>query len=458
MEAMFVAEGAAHAVFRAAGECGDLFRIQKGRRAAPSPRGDADLARRAVAYEAAVAAELLGAAFLPPAVLAPTADAALQTDGLGALMAALRAAYAAQGGDVEDLAIVAMRVRDATRVWRPLPCGAFLVGSPRVAIEIKPKAADGARSWCIEGRFAELKARASRLDIVRAAAEHSKTTGGAASSYSNGGVAAASKHRLSSSRHHAGSAFFSGDLAVLEAAVRGLVDDGTNGLCRGFLDGVQIADVAVLAGHSRAVAAILHREPLLANLRAAQRNFDCLDVDGVAFILALDGDAKEPEGMTDWAAMDWEAYWAEVLATPPSVVSAMHACAAPAGALSKASAAERDARREAAHAALQALAPHERRSLLRRWLISLALDDVSLMVSFAKVSPAVAERLQTAAGAGVILVDGVALAYCVAALDVGPKPTFKLKSKARAEAALCANAAALGARRPADGGTPVKAS
>lgn len=149
-----VGEGGAHVVLRVDAMAGVVVRLAKARGQEEPKRclwwwsQDARALRTAVAFERRVAAPALGREFLPEAQV---------------IWLRGRVAAAVEG---KGLARAATRVADATRLWLPAPA---TCEGPTLAVEIKLKAASGARSWLIDPDKAQLKATTSRLEIARAA-------------------------------------------------------------------------------------------------------------------------------------------------------------------------------------------------------------------------------------------------------------------------------------------------
>lgn len=74
--------------------------------------------------------------------------------------------------------------------------------------------------------------------------------------------------------------------------------------------------------------------------------------------------------------------------------------------------------------------------LLRRWLVSLGACDCSLMISLRSlVDDAAQSCRQGQDSSGVVIHSGtcVSVAYHIQALDLGPKPPQKIRSKGREE-------------------------
>ena len=85
------------------------------------------------------------------------------------------------------------------------------------------------------------------------------------------------------------------------------------------------------------------------------------------------------------------------------------------------------------------------------WLVALALDDVSLVVTATRLMLPTSARHQTPSQMGIVTIKtGEAYAYAIALIDVSPKSPSKLIDKAKREADLTQRASAVlvGGRRP----------
>ena len=272
-----IGEGGAHVVYRVSS--GVVVRV---------PR---DGVEDNVVYEEQVAARALGREYLP----VPT-----------------RARFGDKWGT---------KMADVTELWLPA-----LEGGPTNALEIKLKAADPARSWLIDPEHADLKARSSRLEIVRAA-----------------------KHKCAYQGHRD---LWSSDVDEIRKALEGLVTNASEEghLWRYFHDRSRSSEVPAVA--LQVAARVLIQEPLRDRLRATQQN-DFLDVDGVALLLDRHGDSVPALPTTT---------------IPQTVVDK---CQAHPGDFARASPETRTLRRRDALDAISSLSRPQAAEALRRWLLAL---------------------------------------------------------------------------------------
>lgn len=346
------------------------------------PKGCDDDPRRVVAYQRRVIFSELGRQYWPP-------SKAFRADGK------IRAAIESNK-TTDELGSWGIRMVDATSLRISCP---EAVSGPTVAFEVKPKACDRVRSWLVSEKHEKLKIQYSRLQIARAARKNRRID--------------ADHELLWSTRAH-----------EVDRGLRSLLarSNERNHLWRLFVDGQPSSkDVDDL---TRAVVArVLTMEPLLRNLKKAQAKHDFLDVDGAIRIynnLELYGKRCQFRQYTNHIET---------------------ACRAPPGAFAAASPEERSERRRRATRVVDGLSKRQAIKALNRWLLSLALDDLSILVSFRVAqNPELKERLQTTRRAGLCKANDTFVAYAVSIVDIGPKPFEKIASKARTESRLCEDA------------------
>lgn len=192
------------------------------------------------------------------------------------------------------------------------------------------------------------------------------------------------------------------------------------------------------------VASVLEREPVLKRLRAAQQELDCLDVDGVAVILA----SRKLVDFDIEALLGCRAVGSKLSAKAKAVAEI---CRCPPGLFSVVDPKVRQACRKLALSAIGTLDPPDLLDLLHNWLVALALDDVSLVVTATRLMLPTSARHQTPSQMGIVTIKtGEAYAYAIALIDVSPKSPSKLIDKAKREADLTQRASAVlvGGRRP----------
>mmetsp|Transcript_4178 Transcript_4178/g.5875 ORF Transcript_4178/g.5875 Transcript_4178/m.5875 type:complete len:371 (-) Transcript_4178:1803-2915(-) len=267
------------------------------------------------------------------------------------------------------------------------------------ALEIKPKASDRVRSWLIAPEHAQIKSNFSRLQIVRAAK-------GCLGQY------ALHEKLWSKSKEEALSALI-------------CMSEECGHLWKWYS---KDSNTQPSAEAIAVVALALEREPLLSRLQAIQRRYDFLDVDGVTELLKM---------------------WPRLRKGPPCcgpkqsrrLEHIANVCRAEPAHFEAASAEERDQRRNTALRNLRLLTKQEAAEALRRWLIALAFDDVSIIVAFRKLPCNDNEppRQQSEDSTGICHIPDLAstFEYSISVTDCGPKPYSKLAEKSEKEFGLC---------------------
>tara|TARA_B100000609_G_scaffold31453_1_gene22501 strand:- start:1162 stop:2430 length:1269 start_codon:yes stop_codon:yes gene_type:complete len=313
-------------------------------------------------------------------------------------------------------------VQDVTRNWLPLGPGKKVTGGT-FAVELKPKQADKARSWLIDPLKASIKAQFSRFLITQAAK-----------------LGKSSAH-ASNSDHEV---LFSGNKASIEKTIRVSFSRQVGPVIGCFVEGNRVPTFAPTSSIAAVVASVLEREPVLKRLRAAQQELDCLDVDGVAVILA----SRKLVDFDIEALLGCRAVGSKLSAKAKAVAEI---CRCPPGLFSVVDPKVRQACRKLALSAIGTLDPPDLLDLLHNWLVALALDDVSLVVTATRLMLPTSARHQTPSQMGIVTIKtGEAYAYAIALIDVSPKSPSKLIDKAKREADLTQRASAVlvGGRRP----------
>lgn len=298
--------------------------------------------------------------------------------------------------------------QDVTKQWLSLGQGESAAGS-FFALELKPKQADKGRSWLIKPSRVPLKSKLSRLRASRAAKVENKSTD------------------RSNVDHET---FFHGSKSSMKNAIKVGLNRQTRPVVGCFVGGDRVRVLNQTTSSTAIIASVLAREPLLKRLRAAQREFDCLEDDGVAFILAT----QKLAGLDIEALLGSRAVGSRLSAKAKKVAAV---CRCPPGLLSAVDSNTRRAYRNMAISAIRTLDAPDLLDLLHNWLVALALDDVSIIISFARLLMPTCSRHQTQGHAGVLnMNNGESYAYELAVVDISPKPPSKLEQRIGREGEL----------------------
>jgi hypothetical protein len=306
-------------------------------------------------------------------------------------------------------------MQDVTQNWLPLGQGKKVTGGT-FAVELKPKQADKARSWLIDPLNASIKAQFSRFLITQAAKLGE-----------NSAHASNSDHEV----------LFSGNKASIEKVIKVSLSRQVGPVIGCFVEGDRVPTFAPTSSIAAVVASVLEREPVLKRLRAAQQELDCLDVDGVAVILG----SRKLVDFDIEALLGCRSVGSKLSAKAKAVAEI---CRCPPGLFSVVDPKVRQAYRKLALSAIGTLDPPDLLDLLHNWLVALALDDVSLVVTATRLMLPTSARHQTPSQMGIVTIKtGEVYAYAIALIDVCPKPSSKLIDKAKREAGLLQHASAV---------------
>ena len=343
--------------------------------------------------------EWLGVKFMPCAFVSVVPESMVQS---------FETVYQSHGASPPLLSpSIGLVIPDATQTWLPLGADEFVQG-PCFAVEIKPKQGERTRSWLVEAKRASFKSQFSRICITRAAVE-TKPPPAPDENYQ---------------------ALFSGDMASMQHAIHASLNNQTGPVIAYFMKGTRIKAPTNALLVSKVVAAILAREPLLQRLRAAQQALDCLDIDGVASLLAAPGlVGLDVDGILSCRS--------NPARLSPEAEAVASICRCNPGHLAASRPQTRQTHRKTSIAALQKLSKTDSMDLVKNWLNALMLDDASIIVSASRLASAkrgAKPRLQTCDVTGVIqLSKNETYTYAVAILDTGPKPASKVKVKCKNE-------------------------
>lgn len=289
-----------------------------------------------------------------------------------------------------------------TQRWLSLQSGERIIGTS-FGVELKPKRAQKVRSWLIERPRTVLQSKFSRIRITRAAKGGQKAKSTCDSNYQ---------------------AIFDCQNGFLRHAIETGLYHQTGPVIGCFLDGERVETPSNPSLVASIVTRAIAQEQILQRLQTAQEEFDCLEADGVAIVLAA----------PQLAHLDIEALLASRNAasklSAKAQVAMSHCCRRP-SLLSEATPNARELFREKAMSAIGDLDATDLVDLLHHWLIASVLDDLSIIVSAVELRHLVAARSQTVEQAGVVKMPGGAYAYTIAVVDTRPKSTLKLKQKSR---------------------------
>jgi hypothetical protein len=303
---------------------------------------------------------------------------------------------------------------DATQQWLPLGLGETVRGVC-LAVEIKAKQAENVRSWLVDPSSASFKAKFTRIRITRAATKGKKPAPAPDADYK---------------------ALFSGEMKSMWRVIKAGLGKQSGPVVSCFLEGKRVRAPSNPSRVAAIAAFALAREPILRRLRVAQQAFDCLDIDGVAIVLA----APQLVGLDVEIILGCRPVGSRL---SRKAEEAEKKCRCPPGLLTVTGPQTRQMYRKEAISSLYRLETTDLLDLLNNWLVSLSLDDVSIIVSAMKLMAAVPPRRQTCRKMGVVKLDDKSTyAYAVAVIDAGPKPPFKLGTKSEDEPAVVARAKA----------------
>lgn len=299
---------------------------------------------------------------------------------------------------------IGVRTPDVTRRWLPLGSGELATGA-HFAVELKLKHAHKVRSWLIEPSRVLLKARIPRIQITRAEKEYKL------------------KPRCDSEYQ----AFFISEENSMKRAVEVGLSHPTGPVVGYFREGHRAHRPVNPSRVAAIVATALANEQILKRLKSAQKTFDYLDVDGVAIILATSQLADR-----DIEALLQRRLVGRRLSARAEAVTNICRCSP--RVLIEAVPEVCEAHREKAICAIFNLNISELVDLLYDWLVALVLDDLSIIVSAAKLTRPAQSRSQTADLVGVVEIStGKCYAYTIAMVDTRPKMPSKIKAKVQSE-------------------------
>lgn len=324
--------------------------------------------------------------------------------------------YRSKGrADVFDVSSMGMATLDATQQWLPLGWDEAR-GGMCFAVELKPKQAENARSWLVNLSTAPFKSRFTRIGITRAATGGGKPAPALDADYE---------------------ALFSGELNSVRRVIKASLGQQHGPVVSCFLEGERVRSPANPSRAAAIVASALAREPILRRLRIAQQAFDCLDIDGVAIALVV----PQLVGLDVEAHLEYRSVGTRL---SPKAEAAEEVCRCAPGLLAATKLKLREVRRKEAILSLYELEESDLLDLVYNWLVALALDDLSIIVSAIKLSGPISPHRQTNKKMGVIRLHKVSFyAYAIAVIDAGPKRPCKLRRKVENEPGLIACAEAV---------------
>jgi len=308
---------------------------------------------------------------------------------------------------------VGLLTPDVTQRWLALRLGDETVGAS-FAVELKPKQAGKTRSWLIEPSRALLKSEFSRIRITRAA---------------KGGFARAMA--TFDSDYHA---LFDNHRKSMRQTIESGLRHQAGPVVGCFIQGerVSVHDQPSLV--AAVVTGALGQEQILQRLQTAQKEFDCLDVDGIGILLA----APQLANLDIKTLLACRSVGSKL---SEKAKAAARLCCCPPGVFLKMTPNAREECREKAVYAINKLDVADLVDLLHNWLIALMLDDVSIIVSAARLESPVSCRSQTQDHAGVVrLSASESYVYAIAVVDACPKSISKLKEKSDDEEWNCTRA------------------